>query len=68
MSPSPNVPYFVELLVPGAESEQKFLLLAVQAALIKYRASHHQGTSPPQATSDEVLYSSKRDHTEVQAS
>jgi hypothetical protein len=54
MSPSPNVPYNVELLVPSLESEQEFLFLAVQAALIKYRSLHHKDTSPPQATCDEA--------------
>ena len=47
MSPSPHVPYYVELLVPSAETEQEFLLLAVHAAVKKYRASHHTPTIPP---------------------
>ena len=34
MSPSRQVPYYVELLVPNAESQQEFLLFAVEAALI----------------------------------
>lgn len=50
MSPSSNVPYYVELLVPSAETEQKFLLLAVQAALMKYRASNHKNTISPKTT------------------
>jgi len=54
MSPSSNIPY-VELHVPSAESEQEFLLLAVQAALIKYRASHHKDTSPPQTTCNDAI-------------
>jgi hypothetical protein len=55
MSPSPHVPYYVELFVPNAESEQEFLLFAVYAALIKYRASHHQDTSPPQAICNDAI-------------
>ncbi len=46
MSSPPNVLY-VELLVPTAETEQAFLLLAVHAALKKYRALHHDHSSPP---------------------
>jgi len=33
MSPSPNVPYYVELLIPSAETEQEFRLLVVHAAV-----------------------------------
>jgi hypothetical protein len=54
MSPSPHGPFYVELLVPSAETEQEFLLLAVQAALIKYRASQHKDTSPRQPILDEA--------------
>jgi hypothetical protein len=53
MRPSPTVPYFVELLVPSAETEQEFLLLAVHAAVKKYRASHPTHTTPP-SISDEA--------------
>jgi hypothetical protein len=53
MRPSPTVPYFVELLVPSAETEQEFLLLAVHAAVKKYRASHPTHTIPP-SISDEA--------------
>jgi len=55
MSPSPQGPYYVQLLVPNAESEQEFLLFAVEAALIKYRVSHHQDTSPPQAICNDAI-------------
>jgi hypothetical protein len=37
MSPSPHVPYYVELFVPNAESEQEFLLFAVYAASPSHR-------------------------------
>jgi hypothetical protein len=47
MSPSPHSPHFVELLIPRTETEQEFLLLAVRAAVKKYRASHHAHTIPP---------------------
>ena len=47
MSSPPSVLY-VELLVPTAETEQAFLLLAVHAALKKYRALRHDHSSPPQ--------------------
>jgi hypothetical protein len=53
MRPSPHVPYYVELLVPCAETEQEFLLLAVHAAVKKYRASDHTHTIPP-PVSDEA--------------
>ena len=47
MSPLPSDPY-IELLVPEAKTEQEFLRLAVQAAVMKYRGSHHNDSSPPQ--------------------
>jgi hypothetical protein len=47
MSPSPHAYCYVELLVPNAETEQEFLLLAVHAAVRKYRASHRTHTIPP---------------------
>ena len=47
MSPSPHVPSYVELLIPSVETEQEFLLLAVHAAVKKYRALHHTHTIPP---------------------
>lgn len=47
MSLSPSVPYYIELLVPSAETEQEFLRLAVHAAVKKYRASHPTHTIPP---------------------
>ena len=53
MNPLPHVPHYVELLVPGAETEQEFLLLAVHAAVKKYRASHPTHTIPP-SISDEA--------------
>ena len=39
MSFPPYLPHYAELLVPSAETEQEFLLLAVHAAVKKYRAS-----------------------------
>ena len=54
MSPSPHVPCYVELLVPSAETEQEFLLLAVHAAVKKYRASQHKNASQPQLICDET--------------
>ena len=53
MNPSPHVPHYVKLLVPGAETDQEFLLLAVHAAVKKYRASHPTHTIPP-SISDEA--------------
>ena len=47
MNPSPHVPYYVELLVPSAETEQEVLLLAVHAAVKKYRTSYPTHTIPP---------------------
>ena len=52
MNPLSHVPYYVELLLPGAETEQEFLLLAVHAAVKKYRAMQHKDTSLPQITCD----------------
>jgi len=54
MHPSPTVPYFIELLVPSAETEQEFLLLAVQAAVKKYREAQHTHAVSPQTTRHEV--------------
>lgn len=54
MSPSPHVPHYVELLVPNAETEQEFLLLAVQAAVMKYRKPHSSSINPPEPTCDEA--------------
>lgn len=54
MSPSPHVPYYVELLVPSAESEQEFLLLAVQAAVKKYRETRNNPINPPQVIRDKA--------------
>jgi hypothetical protein len=47
MSPLPSDPY-IELYVPDAKTEQEFLRLAVQAAVIKYRALHDKNSNPPQ--------------------
>jgi len=47
MSFSPYVPQYVELIVPNAETEQEFLLLAVDAAVKQYRAAHQQHSIPP---------------------
>jgi hypothetical protein len=47
MSLSPHAPCYVELLVPSAKTEQEFLLLAMHAAVKKYRASHHTHIIPP---------------------
>jgi hypothetical protein len=49
MSPLPNAPY-VEIYVPNAKTEEEFLLLAVQAAVKKYRETHHKPVVLPQAT------------------
>jgi hypothetical protein len=49
MSHSSNVPY-IELHVPDAKSEQEFLVLAVQAAVKKYRETRDKAISPPLAT------------------
>lgn len=46
-----SAPY-VELRVPDAETEQEFLLLAVQAAVKKYRETQNR-INPPQTTCDE---------------
>lgn len=54
MNPSSHVPS-IELLVPSAKSEQEFLLFAVQAAVIKYRALHHQDSSPPHTTCNDTI-------------
>jgi hypothetical protein len=54
MSPSPRVRPYVELLVPSAETEQEFLLLAVQAAVMKYRKPHGSSVNPPEPTCDEA--------------
>ena len=54
MSPSSKVPY-VELRVAMAESEEKFLLLAVQAALTQYRASQHKESSEPHTRCHDVI-------------
>lgn len=51
---SPHSPYYVELLVPSAETEQEFLLLAVQAAVKKYRAAHHENAVSPQTTCNDA--------------
>ena len=53
MSPSPYISHYVELLVPSAETEQEFLLLAVHAAVKKYRAAQHQNADQPQLICDE---------------
>lgn len=49
MSPVKNVPY-VEIRVPDSTTEQEFLLLAVQAAVTTYRASHRKDSSPADTT------------------
>ena len=54
MNPLSHVPYYVELLVPRTETEQEFLLLAVHAAVKKYRATQHKDTGSPQITCDEA--------------
>lgn len=52
MNPLPSDPY-IELHVPEAKTEQEFLRLAVQAAVMKYRETY--GTiNPPQSTCDEA--------------
>jgi hypothetical protein len=47
MSPVPSVP-FVEIYIPNAKTEEEFLLLAVQAAVKKYREIHHPPIVLPQ--------------------
>ncbi len=49
MSSSPSNPY-IELYVPDAKTEQEFLQLVVQAAVMKYRALHDKDSSPPQTS------------------
>lgn len=56
MSSLPHVLY-VELLVPSAQSEQEFLLRAVQVALRKYRDLDHKDSNPSQLPShDKVAF------------
>jgi hypothetical protein len=50
MSPLPSVP-FVEIYVPNANTEEEFLLLAVQAAVRKYRETHYKPVVLLQTTS-----------------
>ena len=45
----------IELCVPDAKTEQEFSRLAVQAAVMKYRASHHNDSSPPQTSCNDVI-------------
>lgn len=52
MSPAPKAPY-VEIHVPNAPTEQEFLRLAVQAAVLKYRAGHDH-IAQLQATAEEI--------------
>jgi len=52
MSFSPYVPQYVELFVPNAETEQEFLLLAVDAPVKQYRATHQNHSIPPPPISD----------------
>lgn len=54
MSPLPSNPY-IKLYVPDAKTEQEFLLFAVQAAIMKYRGSHHKDSSPPQACDNDAI-------------
>jgi hypothetical protein len=54
MSPLPGDPY-IEIYVPDAKAEQEFLRLAVQAAVMKYRASHHKDSSPPQTACNDAI-------------
>jgi hypothetical protein len=49
MSSLPSDPY-IELDVPDAKTEQEFLRLAVQAAVMKYRALHNKDSSPPRTS------------------
>lgn len=43
---APPTPDSIEIHVPDAESEQTFLLLAVQAAMKTYREKHNQARIP----------------------
>ncbi len=54
MSPSLHVPHYVELLVLNAETEQEFLLLAVHAAIKKYREAQGKSAGRPQLICDEA--------------
>jgi hypothetical protein len=54
MNPLRHVLY-VELYVPDAKSEQEFLLCAVQAAVIKYRAAHPKDTISPQTPCNDAI-------------
>lgn len=49
MSLLPSVP-FVEIYIPNAKTEEEFLLLAVQAAVKKYRETHQTPVGLPQTT------------------
>ena len=45
MNPLPDVSY-IEVQVPCAKTEQEFLRLAVQAAVIEYRKIHGNSINP----------------------
>jgi|DewCreStandDraft_4_1066084.scaffolds.fasta_scaffold205773_2 hypothetical protein len=42
----PRTDHFIEIHVPDAETEQLFLLLAVEAAIKKYRERRRSGPLP----------------------
>jgi hypothetical protein len=54
MSPLPSDPH-IELYVPNAKTEQEFLQLVVQAAVMKYRALHDKDSSPTQTHCDGAI-------------
>jgi hypothetical protein len=43
---APRTDHSIEIHVPDAETEQTFLLLAVEAAIKKYRERHRGGPLP----------------------
>ncbi|TKB88546.1 MAG: hypothetical protein E8D41_16275 [Nitrospira sp.] len=49
MNSLPSDP-FIEFHVPDAKTEQEFLQLVVQAAIMKYRALHDKDSSTPQTS------------------
>jgi hypothetical protein len=55
MNPLPDVSY-IDIQVPNTKTEQEFLRLAVQAAVMEYRKAHGNSINPPQAAYDKVFF------------
>lgn len=55
MNPLPDVSY-IDIQVPNTKTEQEFLRLAVQAAVMEYRKTHGNSINPPQVTGDKVFF------------